>query len=383
MFPSALSFIAVTVGGVSSKQNASPLECGEGNSADGRGPSGVGKDEEGEADCNVDVSVAVTSPIEDLIGKGTHEHREDCMRREQPADLTCLNNEVILRTTMEASGLSAIEAGRSITREDECSDVEHCSHGNASRQHRHRHQERDVPSPNQPCQHQSFVTPGVRDGKCLVVCPNGAEASVVVCLAALLAFFSAPSVPAERTAAANERVLYRRQDEIVDADIRNLSALATSVAIDTATSDRESTWESDGMESEGNNGVQTAPGALSVAAKNRTKAPLEVMQIDTTGLSGMLACEPEEEITRGKEDECFTCIRTRNRVTCFEVLPKGVEVTKTDVRWRFLLMQQECPWARPPRRLMQELNEYFMTRGEHSWNTLREMLSSPETERWY
>lgn len=41
-----------------------------------------------------------------------------------------------------------------------------------------------------------------------------------------------------------------------------------------------------------------------------------------------------------------------------------------------MLLQQGCPWARPPRRLMQELNEYFMTSGEHSWATLRSRLAA-------
>lgn len=59
----------------------------------------------------------------------------------------------------------------------------------------------------------------------------------------------------------------------------------------------------------------------------------------------------------------------------FAVLRRdGGVVTKPQLRWRFLLLQQECPWARPPRRLMQELNEYFMTPGEHSWWSLSDQL---------
>lgn len=59
----------------------------------------------------------------------------------------------------------------------------------------------------------------------------------------------------------------------------------------------------------------------------------------------------------------------------FAVLRRGAGVvTKPQLRWRFLLLQQECPWARPPRRLMQELNEYFMSPGEHSWWSLSDHL---------
>lgn len=68
---------------------------------------------------------------------------------------------------------------------------------------------------------------------------------------------------------------------------------------------------------------------------------------------------------------CFSVLRRRSSA----VETAGV-VTKAQLRWRFLLVQQECPWARPPRRLMQQLNEYFMTPGEHSWWTLSDRLSA-------
>ena len=146
--------------------------------------------------------------------------------------------------------------------------------------------------------HYMCSTPAATSGagRCLVVCPTGAEASVVICLAALIAFY-----PSSR-----------------------------------------------GSPEKGGN--RSPPAQL--AGEKLGSSP---------GSRG------SEKIAYGElEAEYLGGVRGG-----FEVLQRGDgAVTKADVRWRFLLLQQECPWARPPRRLMQELNEYFMTPGEHSWWTL-------------
>lgn len=119
-------------------------------------------------------------------------------------------------------------------------------------------------------------------GNCLVVCPTGGEASVIICLAALVALFPRQTQSPVRTSAGD--------------------------------------------------------------------------QVDDGGL-----------------ESCFGGGR-------YAVLRPGMgPVTKTEIRWRYILLQQECPWARPPRRLMQELNEYFMTPGEHSWWTLSDRLVSGDS----
>ncbi|CAM9508920.1 unnamed protein product [Discosporangium mesarthrocarpum] len=51
-------------------------------------------------------------------------------------------------------------------------------------------------------------------------------------------------------------------------------------------------------------------------------------------------------------------------------------VTKEEVRWRLMLLQQAHPWARPPRRLLRELNEFFIP-GEAWWGQLRDKLLHP------
>ncbi|CAM9229889.1 unnamed protein product, partial [Hapterophycus canaliculatus] len=139
-------------------------------------------------------------------------------------------------------------------------------------------------------------------GRCLVVCPTGAEASVVVCLCALVALFPPPptGAPCSSTPPPTNENLQRRSEP-------------------------------------------PSPQTSSSA------------EADDAGFEPWLG---------GGE---------------FSVLRRGAGagagvVNKAQLRWRFLLIQQECPWARPPRRLMQELNEYFMTPGEHSWWTLSDQL---------
>ncbi|CAM9321435.1 unnamed protein product [Ectocarpus sp. 12 AP-2014] len=151
------------------------------------------------------------------------------------------------------------------------------------------------------------VMPGpVSAGKCLVVCPTGADASVVVCLCALVAFFP-PGPQANTNTSSGNRNQQPQQQQLPSPSSRH-----ALLADDTGG---------------GDSGLWLGGGRFSVL--RRTAA--------------------------------------------------GV-VTKSQLRWRFLLMQQECPWARPPRRSMQELNEYFMTPGEHSWWTLSDRYHLREAD---
>lgn len=145
-------------------------------------------------------------------------------------------------------------------------------------------------------QHRSCPAAREPAGRCLVVCPTGAEASVVVCLSALAAFFS---------------------------------SVGDTVSSPTASAD----------ETKGQTQIETCSRAR--------------------GERGVDDGELGLQLGRGG----------------FNVLRRGAGVvTKAQLRWLFILLQQECPWARPPRRLMQELNEYFMTPGKHSWWTLSDYL---------
>ena len=146
-------------------------------------------------------------------------------------------------------------------------------------------------------------------GKCLVVCPTGAEASVIVCLCALVAFFPPPPATANATS-------------------RTASA-----------DDRDQ--------------PQSPP----------TSSPKSFAAVKTTD---------DGDVGQYLGGGSFKVLRRRSAAAA---VTADVLVTKAQLRWRFLLVQQECPWARPPRRLMQELNEYFMTPGEHSWWTLSDRLS--------
>lgn len=147
-------------------------------------------------------------------------------------------------------------------------------------------------------------TAGAPAGKCLVVCPTGAEASIIVCISALVAFFPPPHVPAcSSTASAKSG---RQQ-------LLSTPPPQTSAAVETHETERG---------------------------------------------------EVEPYLGGGK----FSVLRPR------EMVATASMVTKAQLRTRFLLVQQECPWARPPRRLMQQLNEYFMTPGEHSWWTLSYLI---------
>lgn len=146
---------------------------------------------------------------------------------------------------------------------------------------------------------QQRVCPATTEtaGKCLIVCPTGADASIVVCLSALVAFF-----PPKRT-----------------------TPCCSNACVD----------------------------EIKVPSQNKTSGL-------TTG---------EAEIGEEDAGQHFGGGR-------FAVLRRhaGV-VTKAQVRWRYILLQQECPWARPPRRMMQELNEYFMSPREPSWWNLSDQLT--------
>lgn len=172
------------------------------------------------------------------------------------------------------------------------------------------------------------LSKGGAAGKCLVACPTGAEASVVVCLSALAAFFPAPpgSTSDGGTPAAREGRLRLRSPRQTSASAENRAA-----AENRSTPEKRATLD---------NHATTA----AVAGKCDTET------------------DKEEPGLQQERDG-------------FAVLRRGAGVvTKPQLRWRFLLLQQECPWARPPRRLMQELNEYFMSPGEHSWWSLSDHL---------
>lgn len=141
---------------------------------------------------------------------------------------------------------------------------------------------------------------GVLAGRCLVVCPTGAEASVVVCISALVAFFPTPHVPACSSTASAKSGLQRPPS----------TPSSPNVAV-------VETHETEGGEA----GLYLGGSKFSVLHRRDTAATASI-------------------------------------------------VTKVQLRTRFLLVQQECPWARPPRRLMKQLNEYFLTPGEYSWWSL-------------
>lgn len=161
---------------------------------------------------------------------------------------------------------------------------------------------------SEPLSTHCVETSEARAGGCLVVCPTGSEASVIVCLAALIAFY-----PSRRT--------------------RNNQDLSAAAA--------------------------EAAEVLDASPRNKKG-------------SGIVECADDcgdlEAQYLGGDKGGFAVLQREG----------ANAVTKADVRWRFLLLQQECPWARPPRRLMQELNEYFMTPGEYSWWTLSDRLLRPE-----
>lgn len=161
-----------------------------------------------------------------------------------------------------------------------------------------------LPQQRQRQPKESLADTGTVAGRCLVVCPTGAEASVIVCISALVAFFPPPHV-------------------------------FTSSCMASANTDRQQPF--------------SAPSPQTVAA------------IETHETDGG---EVGPHLGGGK----FSVLSRRGTEVTANI------VTKAQLRTRFLLVQQECPWARPPRRLMQQLNEYFMTPGEHSWWTLSDRL---------
>ena len=190
-------------------------------------------------------------------------------------------------------------------------------------------------------------------GKCLVACPTGAEASVVVCLSALAAFFPPPpaSTGDGGTSAAREGRLRLRSPRRTSAAAENRATAETHSTPETritqdnhATTDNHTAPENCATQDNHATTAAAAAGAAAGAGKCETETDEE---------------KPGLQLGRGG----------------FAVLRRGGGVvTKPQLRWRFLLLQQECPWARPPRRLMQELNEYFMSPGEHSWWTLSDRL---------
>ncbi|CAN0037604.1 unnamed protein product [Sphacelaria rigidula] len=251
-------------------------------------------------------------------------------------------------------------------------------------------------------------------GRCLVVCPTGAEASVVVCLAALLAFFprDTPEEPACKSDSGVEgkTSLRERQETFGDGD-SPVNTVITTGQTGGSTREKFTTLTREG----GQGNADNAPVMVSTSGQDQTvrvdkkeacdDAKSRTEQADGStrrknsvpvGGRGDGAAvtghdQRRQECSRGergardktqghpgKEKDAVSVDEEGSgrgrRGGVFAVLPQSSKVTKTDVRWRFLLLQQECPWARPPRRLMQYLNEYFMTPGEQSWDTLRDML---------
>lgn len=154
-------------------------------------------------------------------------------------------------------------------------------------------------------------------GKCLVACPTGAEASVIVCLAALLAFFRDGSGAADESRDENKVGSGQREacgDNTVD-DGGNIGGGVKH--------GRKDTEKGDGDEDKHHGGAS-----------------------------------PEGPFAR----------------CAFFAVGARASVTKVEVRSMLAAIQAYCPSAWPPRRLMKDVDKYFMTPGEHSWATLLNRL---------
>lgn len=198
-------------------------------------------------------------------------------------------------------------------------------------------------------------------GKCLVACPTGAEASVVVCLAALAAFFPPPPGSTASNHGAPRAVLEDRGTPENRAIAEN-RVTAENRAIP------ETRAKPETREVPKNGRIPQHRGAPENRATAETGSTPETRGTPenraTAEVSGKRETETDEQDPGLQLEQ-----------DGFAVLRRGAGVvTKPQLRWRFLLLQQECPWARPPRRLMQELNEYFMTPGQHSWWSLSDQL---------
>lgn len=316
VFPAALAFIASTVGGIPPvEQHGVPAVSGAQERSDGNSPSAGRK------------SAAVSQSAVSAKGKDDIDESGTVQERGKPAgEAICSGGGVPSRTDNTAVAAVPEPKRRSAEKEEEEGEEEeeqeqeraYCSRTVAEQagstpfcRARRRRQQGQPQEKQQQHQRQGPKrgvdgTTGRPRGKCLVVCPTGAEASVIVCLCALVAFFSSPPAAGtlKRTASAQQH-------------------------------------------------------------SSRTSSPQPLAALETDG-----AAADDGEVGQYLGGGSFSVLRRRSAASA----TTDAVVTKAQLRWRFLLMQQECPWARPPRRLMQELNEFFMTPGEHSWWNLSDRL---------
>lgn len=158
-------------------------------------------------------------------------------------------------------------------------------------------------------------------GKCLVACPTGNEASAIVCLAALLGFFRGSS----------------GGDESGDEG------------------DNKNKVGDSSRDGGGDNTVEDG-GDIGGSVRHGRK---------------------DEKKTEGDQDqhhERTTPSGSPFARCVFVVAGARARVTKVEVRSMLAAIQAYCPSAWPPRRLMKDVDKYFMTPGEHSWATLRNKL---------
>lgn len=414
MFPAALAFIAETVGGISPRGHDSPSpvvsiadlapDTRDGTTAAAR-PTALSEAADGEA-------IGTTAARRDKGGQ----------------DIPAAEDGLPVPTGISRMNMNAGPSS-SLTETSRCGDgspTGPCKVDAAespTERHRRRRQSRSLRG--------TASLAGAIRGKCLVVCPTGAEASVIVCLAALVAFFPPPRAEAsaddrrstiadetgKRAALASTRGVCvspltasiarhpvagcggfgteQKEAEVTARDCGRDDARVCAAVVASKDSpsaaEQSSTIALESFEpppsttnvsiKSAHDCSQPAVGNGSAGASNICehggKPALLALSAAASRYSGVAAAtkSPCSSATAddAEEQEEFTFAGGR-----FSVSARGERgddrVTKAEVRWWCLLLQQEYPWARPPRRLMQELNEYFMTPGEHSWWTLRDRL---------
>lgn len=401
MFPTALAFIAATVGGVPSRGYDSPSSVSTGglssNTRDDAAAAGV----RSMSEASVRVAIGATA--------GGQKGRQDIPAEQAvlvPGTIPSMNAGRLFSSAETAGCGDGSPAGPSC-RVD----------GTAPQTERRRQRQRGQSL------HGAASLAVEAGGKCLVVCPTGAEASVIVCLAALVAFFP----PSQADAAVDDRLSIlaggtgtRAPFATTGVRVSPTASAARFVAACGLGTEQES--EATAQDSAGGDArVYAVVGSKDLpSAEQSVVIPLGSSEPPSAAEVSIKFGDGSRPAVGDGGSACASSVRENNGVSAlplasrrsgvvgkrasvsvtvdeeeqgcgklgggaFSVSARGERwgsgVTKAEVRWRFLLLQQEYPWARPPRRLMQELNEYFMTPGEHSWWTLRDSLVGRDRDR--
>lgn len=400
MFPAALAFIAATVGGVPSRGYNSPSPASTGDLSSNTRDDTAAAGSMSMSEASVGVAIGATA--------GGQKGRQDI-----PAEQAVFVPGTIPSMNAGENSPSAETAGCGDGTPADPSCREDGTAPQTERRRRQRGQSvRGAAS--------LAVEAG---GRCLVVCPTGAEASVIVCLAALVAFFPppqpeaagddrlsilaggtgtrapfattgvrmSPTASAARFVAAcglgTEEESEATAQDSAGGDARvyavegskDLPSAEQSVVILLGSSESPSAAEASIKFADGSRPA-VGDGGSACASSVRKNNGVSALPL-ASRLSGVVGKRASVSVTVDEQEQ--GCGKLGGGA--FSVSARGERggsgVTKSEVRWRFLLLQQEYPWARPPRRLMQELNEYFMTPGEHSWWTLRDSLVGRDRSR--